>query len=111
MSWCTIYVSCLPGKQFWGRWPSTVNNSNRHHFGHRALPLAANSINNDLLRQNYNKEYRCRQHKYAIPSKSIEKHLRDRHPGIPLSARQEILEYARSVILYEPKDVVYSIGN
>src|SRR5579859_2890095 len=60
----------------------------------------------------YNEEYRiliCCQHKYAIPFKSIGKHFHNKHHGIPLSARQEILQYASSVMLYEPKDVVTSL--
>jgi len=57
----------------------------------------------------YNDEYQvliCRQHKHAIPLKSIEKHFRDKHHGITLSARHEIMDYATSVLLHEPKDVV-----
>jgi Orsellinic acid/F9775 biosynthesis cluster protein D len=57
----------------------------------------------------YNDEYKvliCRQHKYAVSLKSIKGHYRDKHDGISLKARQEILEYAGTLSLLEPKDVV-----
>jgi Orsellinic acid/F9775 biosynthesis cluster protein D len=57
----------------------------------------------------YNEEYKvliCRQHKCAVSLKSIKEHYRDKHDGISLKARQEILEYASMLSLLEPKDVV-----
>jgi Orsellinic acid/F9775 biosynthesis cluster protein D len=70
------------------------------------LPLIPSIMNSYV---NYNSEYRiliCRQHKHAIPFKSIRKHFQYKHEGIPLSARQEILDYASSVLLDEPQDVI-----
>jgi hypothetical protein len=72
------------------------------------LQLISSTMNSYVL---YNKEYQvliCRQHKYAIPLKSIEQHFRDKHTGMPLIARQEIQELANTLALCEPKKVIIS---
>jgi hypothetical protein len=72
---------------------TTFNTVKRIHVHLSVIPSGMSSY------VNYNEEYRvliCRQHKYAIPFKSIVKHFRDKHDGISLTARQEILDYASS---------------
>jgi hypothetical protein len=56
----------------------------------------------------YNTRYRvaiCRQHGYAIAPDYVLRHFRNSHKTIPLETRQEIAEYAQSLILVSPENV------
>src|SRR5579859_2724344 len=57
----------------------------------------------------YNDDYQvliCHQHKYAVSLKSIEEHFCGKHDGISRKARQGIQEYASTLLLCDPKDMM-----
>lgn len=47
----------------------------------------------------------CRQHKYGLSPKWIERHFRKLHKAIPLETRQKIVTYAKSLNLWKPEHV------
>jgi hypothetical protein len=53
----------------------------------------------------YNSEYKvliCREHGYAIQPSGIDRHLRESHFGIPLIARQELIDQSKMLELVDP---------
>jgi len=56
----------------------------------------------------YNTEYKiliCRQHKYAIPPDYVLRHFRQSHKGVPLAARQAIMDYSKTLDLATPENI------
>jgi hypothetical protein len=57
----------------------------------------------------YNAEHKvliCRQHQYGIPPDWILRHFRESHKSIPLSTRQAISDYSKSLELSAPENVL-----
>jgi Orsellinic acid/F9775 biosynthesis cluster protein D len=47
----------------------------------------------------------CRPCKYGLPKKGVERHLRNKHQAIPLTIRQALIVYARSLLLLPPSEI------